>query len=1165
MDWEASLGYGPDGRPARVSEDKLLQYINLKLAALGFAPVDTGRDGQFLEIAHPLIAAHREQTRRLDDPLCPADRRIQDFLDAYLSPAPRVKLPSISFVLDRHGLARTLSLPPKEDSFTSDLISSFRVKQGVLHNPKSDRRTTQGVFHVTEGGFPIPDDKKAVPKAVFGNLLELAFRPPEHMLRLPFTAGQAAPAATFVSLLLRPAVSPEVAGVLPKKSLEIRFFAPGGLVSNLDFVESIFGNAGDPALPENDAGLDVEGWTGHTGCVILAPHLIKATKKSLGLPPVAEATERQKRDGMCWKEPDELYNDGQAFKITARDGRGVMVTVIADNYFGYCKKEVKTQISFSANLAGLCEEEHAGGAVCFPSYDLGEEFHPDEGYFLRNRPTFAEVTSFYGALMDVKSEGYAVDKMHPDVIYVPEDARFDMGQRKVMWTKDGKEKRIKLLASCTYVLPSGYKIRMKKQTGGDSWHLFGTVAEGTLCHKPSTVSGGGKSEISKSITDAMIQGPVFTADFQKEMDAVDALMNRDYGDRFKEKRPNPRPSRPILSPERSLGSVIKLLTPSKEYTDDYNTWLNYIPNHIKEIVYAIKRYYRPSWGADWRDRFSVDAINGHPGHELKYRDKKIVANYLRVGREKDGSWRIFKVRQDFSPAEKLQVEDDITASVVVPAEWLGPLNGDYMHPSVKMVANCEYRLFQRPDDAIHRGYDKQAEIDIASPGAFLSNFEPLDRDQVREIIEDAPGFELYTEPVKELLQSFLAEERPSYVVSSAHPRLVGGKPTKNPRYLQNRPDILNPKGRYLAELGARFARRIRLDRPVHFPVNAVLSGRRNNPPDKKIGLPPLAVYNPIHYQELPELFMDLICSLTGKSPSTTGFGSEGALTKGPFNALWPIVDLNNALVSFIVTGYDGFTTAAGHIGPNIQIDHDISLLVPEIWCRMSVEERDPRYLIQNGFLEKLEDFDYKGRRVTASVLGYRVTEKFALAFLGRVFNNPNVVLPEHMLKPEKQSMDVFIAGLDSIAEGQKRVAQHYFADGSVEAACPPLKALLHIMAKGAYEGKGASHPTVRALFARDNVLASDWYKERLRVQQTRDVALWRRHVASLAAFIEKPGHEQTASRLGLPERLSRAREKLKRVEDPAYRERLAGTLGADPLRGHAAGNESHQAVVSMPA
>ena len=69
--------------------------------------------------------------------------------------------------------------------------------------------------------------------------------------------------------------------------------------------------------------------------------------------------------------------------------------------------------------------------------------------------------------------------------------------------------------------------------------------------------------------------------------------------------------------------------------------------------------------------------------------------------------------------------------------------------------------------------------------------------------------------------------------------------------------------------------------------------------------------------------MDFACSVTGKSPSTTGFGSEGALTKGPFNALWPVVDLNNALVSFILTGYDGFSTAAKRFAiwaPNHYLD-----------------------------------------------------------------------------------------------------------------------------------------------------------------------------------------------------------------------------------------------------
>ena len=69
-------------------------------------------------------------------------------------------------------------------------------------------------------------------------------------------------------------------------------------------------------MPDNDAALDVEHWTGHTGCVILAPHLIELTKKELGLCHWDQATERQRRDGMCWKDPGEKYNDGVAFAPT---------------------------------------------------------------------------------------------------------------------------------------------------------------------------------------------------------------------------------------------------------------------------------------------------------------------------------------------------------------------------------------------------------------------------------------------------------------------------------------------------------------------------------------------------------------------------------------------------------------------------------------------------------------------------------------------------------------------------------------------------------------------------------------------------------------------------------------------------------------------------------
>ena len=358
-----------------------------------------------------------------------------------------------------------LSLPVDRDDFSSDIINSYRVANGVLHNPKSDRRTTQGIFHVTEGGLPIPDDKLAVPKNVFGKMLALALNPPRDLMRLPFTATQPQPAECFVSLLLRPIVCPEVPGFTPEKTMEVRFFVPGNLVSNLDFVESIFGNGGDPILPENDSALDAEHWTGHTGCVILAPHLVKATKKSVGLPHWDQATERQRRDGMCWKDENELYNGGGAFKLTCRDETGVIVTLIADNYYGYCKKEVKTQISFAANLFGNCEEEHAGGALVFPSYDLGEEFSGDV-HVKRMGHSFADMVSLFGDAMDVKPEGYAVDKKFPEIIYVPEGANFDLHKQTISWVNaDAGERSIKLQPEKTYVRPSGYKVKMEKPPG----------------------------------------------------------------------------------------------------------------------------------------------------------------------------------------------------------------------------------------------------------------------------------------------------------------------------------------------------------------------------------------------------------------------------------------------------------------------------------------------------------------------------------------------------------------------------------------------------------------------------------------------------------------------------------------------------------------------------
>ncbi len=180
-----------------MQEAKLVQFINLKLAGLGCPTVQTGSDPEMEAMTAVLLAHQRETRRLLANHLCPADHRIQTFLHDYLQDAPVAKLPAQTFVLDQPGVARALSLSPARDEFVSDIVTSYRVKQGVLHNPKADRRTTQGIFHVAEGGLPVPADKIAVPKRVFGRMLQLALDPPRDLLGLPFTSAQEAGCRCF--------------------------------------------------------------------------------------------------------------------------------------------------------------------------------------------------------------------------------------------------------------------------------------------------------------------------------------------------------------------------------------------------------------------------------------------------------------------------------------------------------------------------------------------------------------------------------------------------------------------------------------------------------------------------------------------------------------------------------------------------------------------------------------------------------------------------------------------------------------------------------------------------------------------------------------------------------------------------------------------------------
>ena len=147
MNYKETIGFDPDYQPGGEEDRRLREYINLKLAARGFPVVGNRDDFPFLKMGESLIANFQEKTRLLADHLCPVDQRIHDFLEDYLGPdldgvfeEGEALVPAGALVLERHGLIRILLIPATADSFKSSIVSSFKVKQGVCHNPASDRR-----------------------------------------------------------------------------------------------------------------------------------------------------------------------------------------------------------------------------------------------------------------------------------------------------------------------------------------------------------------------------------------------------------------------------------------------------------------------------------------------------------------------------------------------------------------------------------------------------------------------------------------------------------------------------------------------------------------------------------------------------------------------------------------------------------------------------------------------------------------------------------------------------------------------------------------------------------------------------------------------------------------------------------------------------------------
>jgi len=152
-----------------------------------------------------------------------------------------------------------------------------------------------------------------------------------------------------------------------------------------------------------------------------------------------------------------------------------------------------------------------------------------------------------------------------------------------------------------------------------------------------------------------------------------------------------------------------------------------------------------------------------------------------------------------------------------------------------------------------------------------------------------------------------------------------------------------------------------------------------------------------------------------------------------------------------------------------------------------------------------------------------------------------------MLRPETQDLAEFVDGIDNICEAQQLCARQYLDDGAAREASPPLLALLDIMATGAHEGLKVSDAAFRNLFTREAVISAPWYLARLERKQVQDIALWRRHAATLESYIARGSHHVVVDRLGIRGRLDYALRQLERAQSAAYIDQLRGTIGLAPI------------------
>ena len=292
----------------------------------------------------------------------------------------------------------------------------------------------------------------------------------------------------------------------------------------------------------------------------------------------------------------------------------------------------------------------------------------------------------------------------------------------------GQEQHLKLLPGRIYIHPSGYKVRMAKHHAAPSWRLVGTVPEGAFCHKPCTVSGGGKSEISKSLVDAVLPGSFYVRELRRGHGAGPGDLRPELRRRAPGRRTRgPIASAPVTRALARLGDQAAHAQPGRVHPG---------------VQRLAREHPEPRPGAGVRDQALLPAGVGRRLAAATSAWTSSTAPRGTSSSTRGGSWSpTISGSGGTATAPGGPTSCGRTSwrptrcrwRTTSPRRWWCPrgvwsgLPGEYDgHPSLKLAQNCEFRLFQRPDDAIHPGLDRQTEKDMAGPGLFCSNFQPLD-------------------------------------------------------------------------------------------------------------------------------------------------------------------------------------------------------------------------------------------------------------------------------------------------------------------------------------------------------------------------------------------------------------------------------------------------------